>query len=461
MRLYKSKTANINYLAKIVNITSYEEHPNADALKCARIDGYTIVVGKDDPPGEYIYFPTGCTINPNLLTFANLYRNTEKNSDPTAKAGFFEDNGRVRAIKLRGVVSYGFLMHVEILQRFIEGSVNIELDLSSSTDIEFDSVEHNNKEIWICKKYIIPTKIPSKHYGTSKYQKVLKNLNQIIDTQFRFHYETVQAQKEPWVVRPEDLISCTYKIHGTSFISARVLCNKRASFRDKLISFLSGNGWIKYNVDYDNIYSSRKVIQNPEYNPRKGTGFYECNVYGEANKIVAPHLPNGYTAYCEIIGFTPTGNYIQKGYDYGCVPPKEDEEYTHEKHFKVRVYRITETNIDGVVHEFSAREVQQWCIANGLVPVTECYYGYAKDLYPELMQDLNNWNRQFWDKLANDVRFYMEKDSPDCVNKVPHEGLVIKREDMVSRAWKLKTFRFLNKEMQALDAGESNIEDEN
>lgn len=147
MRLYKSKKANINYLAKIVNITSYEKHPNADALKCARIDGYTIVVGKDDPLGEYVYFPAGCQINPNLLTFANLYRNVEKNSDPTAKAGFFEDNGRVKAIKLRGIVSYGFLMHIEILQHFIEESVNIKLDLSGSTGIEFDSVEHNDKEI--------------------------------------------------------------------------------------------------------------------------------------------------------------------------------------------------------------------------------------------------------------------------------------------------------------------------
>ncbi len=78
------------------------------------------------------------------------------------------------------------------------------------------------------------------------------------------------------------------------------------------------------------------------------------------------------------------------------------------------------------------------------------------------MQDLNNWNRQFWDKLANDERFYMEKDSPDCVNKVPHEGLVIKREDMVSRAWKLKTFYFLNKTEQPLLSTETpNMEDLN
>lgn len=52
-------------------------------------------------------------------------------------------------------------------------------------------------------------------------------------------------------------------------------------------------------------------------------------------------------------------------------------------------------------------------------------------------------------------------DSPDCNNKVPHEGIVIKKEDMVSAAFKLKCFRFLQGEATELDAGESNIEDNN
>jgi hypothetical protein len=55
----------------------------------------------------------------------------------------------------------------------------------------------------------------------------------------------------------------------------------------------------------------------------------------------------------------------------------------------------------------------------------------------------------------------MEKDSPDCNNKVPHEGIVIKKENMVSEAFKLKCFAFLSKEQQAADNNESNIEDGN
>ena len=54
----------------------------------------------------------------------------------------------------------------------------------------------------------------------------------------------------------------------------------------------------------------------------------------------------------------------------------------------------------------------------------------------------------------------MEEDSPDCINSVPHEGIVIKKESGKSEAWKLKCFRFLDKEQQGADKNEVNIEDE-
>jgi hypothetical protein len=166
------------------------------------------------------------------------------------------------------------------------------------------------------------------------------------------------------------------------------------------------------------------------------------------------------TAYYEIVGFLPNGGYIQKGYDYGCIPPKEGDVYQYGVHFKVLVYRITMTNVDGNVHEFSAREVQQWCKYNGLVPVTEYYYGFASELYPDLNPN-EHWNENFIARLADDKNFNMECDSPTCDNKVPHEGIVIKVENMKSEAFKLKCFKFLDKEGKVLDKGESNIEDEN
>ena len=278
---------------------------------------------------------------------------------------------------------------------------------------------------------------------------------------------TVIAKKEPWCIKPDDLIHLSYKIHGTSGISAYVLCKQPLTFKDKLINLISGRKWNEEKHEYDYLYTSRTVIKNANYNPDVTGGFYGCDVWAEADKIVRPHLTRGMSAYYEIVGFLPNGRFIQKGYDYGCIPPIKGEIYTPEKHFKVRIYRLTYTNVDGVVHEFSPLEVKTWSENNGLVAVHTCYYGKAVDLYPDIIQKYDgkiiipeDWNSKFWDKMANDKNFYMEMNSPDCNNKVPHEGLVIKKDDMHSRAWKLKTFAFINKSEQALlDAGEENIED--
>lgn len=85
---------------------------------------------------------------------------------------------------------------------------------------------------------------------------------------------------------------------------------------------------------------------------------------------------------------------------------------------------MTYTNPDGRVYEFSARQVQQWCVKEGLKPVEEYYYGYAKDLYPDLSVS-EHWN-----------------------------------ENSLSEAYKLKCIKFLEGESKSLDKGEVDIETE-
>ena len=116
------------------------------------------------------------------------------------------------------------------------------------------------------------------------------------------------------------------------------------------------------------------------------------------------------------------------------------------------------TNIDGVVHEFSAKEVMDWCEKVGLVPVTTLYYGYSGHLYP--ISTTEHWSEDFINALANDKRFYMEELSPSCDNKVPHEGVVIRIENSKSAAYKLKCFKFLDKETVNQNNGEVDLEDQ-
>ena len=455
MKLIKSKNANVNYLAKVVRIENFKPHtdPEVTRLKCCVIDGFNIICGIDSEPGLYIYFPTACCINPDFLRYANLYRHKELNNDPE-QSGMFDDNGRVKAIRLRGELSEGFILPAIMLENYIVSVTNVNYEAEEG--IEFDSVEHEGKTFWINKKYIPKnTRTPGMPGSGNSRSKQPKGLDKLIENQFRFHYDTTLIKKCPNVIKPNDLISITEKVHGTSTIHARVLCKRELTWKQKIARWLTGYEF----DDYDYLYSSRTVIKNRHYNKNVTDGFYGVDVWAEADKIIKPFLQKGMTIYAEIVGFLPNGGYIQKGYDYGCTVPIGGS-YKLGEHFKVLVYRITMTNVDGVVHEFSAREVQQYCKNIGLDCVTEYYYGFAKDLYPEL-DPSEHWSENFISKLANDKRFYMEMNSPTCISKVPHEGVVIKSENMRSEAFKLKCFAFLDKEGKALDKGESNIEDEN
>ena len=456
MKLIQSKNANVNYLAKIVKIDNFHKHsdPEVTKLKCCCIDGFNIITGIDSEPGLYVYFPTACCINPKFLSYANLYRHGELNVDQT-KTGMFDDNGRVKAIRLRGELSEGFIIPIVVLENWVMSTVNVELKVEEGT--EFDSIEHDGKTFWVNKKYIPKnTRTPgAPGSGNSGKGKQPKGLDKIIENQFRFHYDTVLIKKCPHVLHPSDLISITSKVHGTSGISAYVLCKQELNWKQKIARWLTGKEFDKY----DYLYSSRSVIKNQYYNKSVQGGFYGVDVWKYADDIVRPCLSKGMTAYYEIIGFLPNGGYIQKNYDYGCLPPVGDEAYTYGKHFKVQIYRVTITDVNGKVHEFSAREVQLWAQMVGLVPVEQYYYGYAKDLYPDLAPS-DHWNENFLARLANEKKFYMECNSPICDNKVPHEGIVIKIENMKSEAFKLKCFKFLDGEGKALDKGEVDIESE-
>jgi hypothetical protein len=467
MKLIVGPKANVNYLAKIVQIDHFKPHtdPEVTKLKCCVVDGFNIICGIDSQPGLFVYFPTACCLNPDFLRYANLYRKKELNNDPE-QTGMFEENGRVKAIRLRGELSEGFIIPVVTLENYILSVTNVDITCVAGT--EFDCVEHDGKTFWINKKYIPKyTRTQGTSGSSTPKGKQPKGIDRIIENQFRFHYDTTLIKKCPHILKPTDLISITEKVHGTSGISAYVLCKTPRSWQSKVVAWIAKNifrinvvGGTQYKQQYDYLYASRSVVKNKYYNKKAGDGYYGVDVWKYADEVVRPWLQKGMTAYYEIIGFLPNGGYIQKGYDYGCIPPKEGELYQYGIHFKVLIYRVTITNVDGNVHEFSAREVQQWCANNGLVAVDQYYYGYASQLYPHL-DPQEHWNENFLNLLANDPDFYMECDSPTCNNKVPHEGVVIKVENMKSEAFKLKCFKFLDKEGKALDKGESNIEDEN
>ena len=456
MEITRSQKFNINYAAKIVKLEEFKPHPNPEVtkLQMAKVDGFNVVVGIDTCPGSIqIYFPVGCSICDKFLSENNLFSHNYMNSDTTQK-GYFEDNGRVKPIRLKGVNSEGFLAPIESL------TTAFKIDLSNLEDVintDFDTIDG----IKLCKKYIIQGRHEPKVKSNNPKYKVKKSQAiRLVENQFRFHIDTIGIRKVPYSINPDDLISITHKVHGTSAISAMLLQQIpiKENWFKKILRKMFTNNPIPTEVKYLDTCASRTVIKDIHNNPKLGNGFYQTNIWEVAHNQIKNLLKNGMTLYYEIIGYLPNGSYIQKGFDYGFVQPITN--YMFKIHYGIRVYRITYTNDVGDVFEFSAKQVQQWCKNNNLIPVEEVYYGLAKDLYPDLDLE-NHWNENFIDKLANDETFYMELNSPHCINMVPHEGVVIRKETLGINSYKLKTFRFLGKESRLMSLGESDIENEN
>ena len=180
MKLIVGPKANINYLAKIVQINQFKPHtdPEVTRLKCCVIDGFNIICGIDSQPGLYVYFPTACCLNPDFLRYANLYRKKELNNDPE-QTGMFEENGRVKAIRLRGELSEGFILPAVTLENYILSVTNTSITCEAGT--EFDCVEHNGKTFWINKKYIPKnTRIPGAPGSKTNNSKQPKGLDKIM-----------------------------------------------------------------------------------------------------------------------------------------------------------------------------------------------------------------------------------------------------------------------------------------
>lgn len=429
---------NKNYCAVIAKISATVDLPKMNNVKHGIILGNKIIVNKSTKVGDIgIYFPVECSLSAEYLHFNNLYRKAALNSDAT-KSGYFEENGRIRCIKFQTIhESQGLFMPLDSLSIFLTEKEMLSLKEGD----EFDMIGSAE----ICRKYVIKKhNTSSQMSGGKKTRKVVEE--KLVDGQFRFHQDTSMMYRNLDKIAPDTLISVSTKVHGTSVIIGKLLCKRPLNFVEKLAK---KTGLKVVDTHYDYIFASRKVIKNNELNPN-ANHYYSENIWGIAAETLNPFLKDGMTFYSEIVGYTPDGGMIQKGYDYGCT----------EGQFKTAIYRITQTNSSGDVFEFSAKQVQDYCKGIGISPVRELYYGYAKHYLPytgETDEDLKKWQNQFLEKLKSD---FNEKNCDICLNMVPEEGVVIRVEGLNFEAYKCKSARFYEWETSMLDSGEEDIESE-
>jgi len=429
-----------NYACSVVRIGQVFDIEGADNIKRVVVNGNNVVVSKDVKEGEtMLYFVSGTQLNEEYCSKNNLYDKAEENYDKDKRGFISFRQRRVKALKLRGVISDGMLMPLTSLLPFLEPTSINSLKIGD----EFTDINGNS----LCEKYIV--KIPQSQ--NSKVQKSVK-INRLVDNQFYLHGDTDNFRKNAHKINENDVIGIHYKKHGTSAVIGNVLVNEPLTWKEKLAKFFG----VKVNKKkYDIIYSSRKVIKNGYLNPTQGEGFYGEDIWGVVAAEVGPLIPKNWTLYGEILGYTPSGNPIQGKYDYGCKPGEH----------KFYVYKISVVNLDGEVIYLSDKQIDEYYEKVGLpFKDTLLFYGVAIDLFENIRHDVNDkvlgryFNEDFVKCLES--RFN-EKDCYMCVNKVPEEGIIIRKESLYEyEAYKLKSKKFLLMESDEQEKEISNIEDE-
>lgn len=422
-----------NYVCSVVKIGQVFDIEGADRIKRVVVHGNNIVVQNTVKEGDImLYFVSGTELSEEYCHKNNLFEKAELNQDQSKK-GFINSKRRVKALKLRGVISDGMLMHLNSLSPFCEVS-------SFKLGDEFTTINGND----LCKKYVVRIKQEPGQGNSEKNKGKVKKFDRLVENQFYLHGDTSNLRKNMHNIYPESIISISYKKHGTSCVIGNILTKKQLNWKERLVK--------KFGVEvkdtvYDIIYSSRKVIKNKNINLEHGGGFYGEDVWGVVAKEVGHLIPKGMTLYGEILGYTPSGSFIQKNYDYGC---KEGE-------YKFYVYKISIVNEDGQVIFLSDPQIEEFCEKVGLrFKDTLLYHGKAKDLYPQISLD-NEWRDNLLSQLEKD---YNEKNCYMCTNKVPEEGIILRVERLESyEAYKLKSKKFLLMESDEQEQNVLNIED--
>lgn len=441
---------NKNYAATVVELKTLLPLAGCDNVQAAVIFGSSVIVAKSAQVGQIgLFFPIETALSHEFLAANSLYRKAEYgNADPEA-SGFFEQHGRVRAMKFRGHKSEGFFVGLESLA-YLGGATNEALKVGGVLDT-IDGHE-------ICRKYVPRGAAKPGQVTGERKDKGGQLKDMIVDGQFTLHFDTENLRRNADKILPTDVISVSDKWHGTSVVVGKPLVRRALSPLEHIARWL---GVGVRGQEYGLVYSSRKIIKAVGgVEQTQHNSFYTDDIWGMVAREVEHLVPNGFTLYGEIVGHTPSGAPIQGRYAYGCSPG------TH----KFMVYRVTAKTPSGTQLELSWPQMLEFCSKCGLDHVPQLYYGVASALFadetysPALSMNTSDqsaslaaWQSSFVKQL--ETLYVRDQDCPYNAKGVPAEGVVIRIDRLHQcESYKLKSFRFLETESKLLDKGEIDVE---
>lgn len=436
------------YTAFITRIKNLRRVPNADRLQMGECFGNTVIVSLEYEDNQLgIYFPSDGQISTEFAEVNNLLR--KKDDAGNNIGGYMDpDKRNVTAIKLRGEKSDGLFLPLKSLEAF--GDI--------TTLREGDRIDNFNGHE-ICCKYVPRRNVRHGHACNGNKTRKKKV---IIAPLFTEHADTEQLAYNLAAFKPGDEIEITLKMHGTSQRTAHLPVFKgyKRTIWDKLFR---REGAPIYNWGYVSG-TRRTVLENFE------GGYYGSNEFREAHsKFFEGKLWKGEEVYYEVVGFTHTGAPIMSTADnkklndkefikqygktttfsYGCEPDGQKEcdmklsrgtivigdatstvndvkVYEPAPQSDIYVYRMTMTNEDGDVVEYTPDFMRYRCEQMGVKTVPVFYKGRVED---KNALATDRGDMEIYDDVGEYVKALAEKyyDGPDPIGKTHvREGIVVR-----------------------------------
>lgn len=374
----------------VVKVNELRKHPNADRLNIATFFGNDTCVSLDIAMGEIgIYFPVDLQLSEEFCLENHLLR---KKPDGTPDTGYMDPKKRnVTAVRLRGEKSDGLFLPLKCV---VYTGINLdELNIGDTV------TTLNGHEI--CKKYI---PIRKHHSADNRVNKTRKKKVPIAPL-FVEHADTEQLAYNMGAFKNGDLVEITLKMHGTSgrtgylprlvdIVPTNVLAvfceikdrdRKLNKLQKAMIAYFDKHSKPKY--DWGLVSGTRRTVLDSF-----DGGFYGSNEFREKHeKVFEGKLHKDETVYYEIVGFTDDGTPImpkasnkklnnkefikQYGeetvFSYGCDPDNKKSD--------LYVYRMTTTNEDGDVVEYTPDFMRYRCEQMGVKCVPLLWRGFIPE----------------------------------------------------------------------------------
>ena len=422
------------YKAYVVKVEHLRPHSNADRLRIATFFGCDTCVGLDVVIGEIgIYFPVDGQLSEEFCREHDLVRRKDENGNPAG--GYLDpDKRNIKAVKLRGEKSDGLFMPISCLAYT---GVNLDdINIGDTIDVV------NGHEI--CKKYI--PRSNRRSYSGGAVNKTRKHRVPVAPL-FAEHADTEQLAYNLGAFKCGDEVEITLKMHGTSQRTGYLptLKGYKKTFWEKITR---KEGTPIY--DWGGVSGTRRVVLE-DYDG----GFYGSNAFREQHsKVFEGKLMKGETVYYEVVGFTNTGAPIMAScnnkklndkdfikqygeetvFSYGCGEIASDDMPQSD----IYVYRMTMTNEDGFVVEYTPDFMRYRCEQMGVKTVPVLWKG----VIPENPGSADDPTISAGEWIKNVAERYY--DGPDPIGKTHiREGVVVR---ILNRpkfaAYKHKNFSF-------------------